>query len=548
MSPYGGKERGNQRVNCAAVSPLLLSTLPSNGIRSGARMELRLLGPMALLRDGRPLALPASRKTRALLAYLAVSGKPERRERLCQLFWEMPDDPKGALRWSLSKLRGLLGDAVVADRETARLDLGALTVDWHELRDAQRGLGRARPDELDRLARRRGEFLEGLELVNCDSFSAWCIAQRGDVRSWQVAVCAELTARDLAADELLPHARAWTELDPASADVAATLVRLLDAAGRATEAEQQRDLSVRRMREGGTHVPTELRSVAAVRESGEAEPLVQHVRFCSASDGARLAYSIVGEGPPLVKAANWLNHLEFDFDSPVWRHWIAGFSADRSLLRYDERGNGLSDWHALLSFDAFVDDLESVVDAAELDRFDMLGISQGASVAIAYAVRHPHRVRRMIIYGGYAAGWRMRATAAEIARRQAMLDLTREGWGLDNPAFRQMFTSLFLPHSSQDQQAWFNELQRMTTSPENAEMMQRVLSRIDVRPLLGQIAAPTLVAHTTLDSVVPFEAGRAIAARIPGARFMAIDSPNHLLMEEEPGWAKFLAAARAFLA
>jgi DNA-binding SARP family transcriptional activator len=158
-------------------------------------MELRLLGPMALLRDGQPVPLPASRKTRALLAYLAVSGKPERRERLCQLFWEVPDDPKGALRWSLSKLRGLLGDAVVADRETARLDLAGLVVDWHELRAAKRVLGRASPAELDRLARKRGEFLEGLELANCDSFSAWCIAQRGDVRSWQAAICAELTGR-----------------------------------------------------------------------------------------------------------------------------------------------------------------------------------------------------------------------------------------------------------------------------------------------------------------------------------------------------------------
>jgi pimeloyl-ACP methyl ester carboxylesterase/DNA-binding SARP family transcriptional activator len=512
-------------------------------------MELRLLGPMALLRDGRPVPLPASRKTRALLAYLAVSGRPERRERLCQLFWEMPDDPKGALRWSLSKLRGLLGEAVVADRETARLDLAVLTVDWHELREAQGGLGGASHAELETLSHKRGEFLEGLELANCDSFSAWCIARRGDGRTWQSAVCAELTGRDLPPDDLLPHARAWTELDPASADAAATLVRLLDAAGRGTEAEQQRDLSIRRLQEGGAHVPTELRTAASERAAEEeAQPLVQHIHFCSASDGTRLAYSMVGGGPPLVKAANWLNHLEFDFDSPVWRHWIAGFAEERCLLRYDERGNGLSDWHATLSFDAFVDDLESVVDAAGLDRFDMLGISQGAAVAIAYAVRHPERVRRLIVYGGYATGWRMRATPAEVARRQAMLDLTREGWGLDNPAFRQMFTSLFLPHSTPEQQSWFNELQRITTSPENAEMLQRVLSRIDVRALLGKVTAPTLVAHSTMDAVVPFEAGRGIAARIPGARFIAIDSPNHLLMEEEPGWARFLGAAKEFLA
>jgi len=513
-------------------------------------MELRLLGPMALLDGGQAVPLPASRKTRALLAFLAVSARPERRERLCQLFWEMPDDPKGALRWSLSKLRGLLGGAVVADRETARLDLAGLGVDWHELRAAVRsGLGGIATEQLEVLARRRGTFLEGLELSNCDGFTAWCIARREDGRAWQAAVCAELTARDIQPERALPHARAWAELDPAGPEANAALVRLLDAAGRGGEADQQRSLGIRRLTEGGAHVPTELRAAAPARAAGEeAEPLAQHIRFCGASDGTRLAYSLVGEGPPLVKAANWLNHLEFDFDSPVWRHWIEGFSDGRSLLRYDERGNGLSDWGAYLSFEAFVDDLASVVDAAGLDRFDVLAISQGASVAIAYAVRHPERVRRLIIYGGYAVGWRARATAAEVARRQAMLDLTREGWGLDNPAFRQMFTSLFLPRSTPEQARWFNELQRITTSPENAEMLQRVFSRIDVRPLLGKVTTPTLVAHSTMDAVIPFEAGRGIAARIPGARFIAIDSPNHLLLEQEPGWAKFLGAATEFLA
>lgn len=512
-------------------------------------MELRLLGPMALVRDGQPVPLPASRKTRALLAYLAVRGKPERRERLCQLFWEMPDDPRGALRWSLSKLRGLLGEAVIADRETAGIDFRGLSVDWHELGEACRaGLAKASTERLEALAQRRGAFLEGLELANCDGFNAWCIAQREDGRVWQASVCAELTGRDIPPDRALPHARAWAELDPAGSEATATLVRLLDAAGRGGEAAQQRSLGIRRLTAGGTHVPTALRTSGHDRAAGEAQSHSQSVRFCSASDGTRLAYSIVGDGQPLVKAANWLNHLEFDFDSPVWRHWIAGFCRERSLLRYDERGNGLSDWQAELSFEAFVDDLESVTDAAGLDRFDLLAISQGASVAIAYAVRHPQRVRRLIIYGGYASGWRTRATPAEVTRRQAMLDLTREGWGLDNPAFRQMFTSLFLPHGTAEQQNWFNELQRMTTSPENAEMLQRVLSWIDVRPLLGKVTAPTLVAHSTTDSVVPFEAGRGIASRIPGARFIAIDSPNHILMEEEPGWARFLAMAREFLA
>jgi DNA-binding SARP family transcriptional activator/pimeloyl-ACP methyl ester carboxylesterase len=511
-------------------------------------MELRLLGPMALVRDGEALPLPASKKTRALLAYLAVSGKPERRERLCHLLWEMPDDPKGALRWSLSKLRGLVGAALMADRETARLDCGAIDIDWHRLSAGARGLADRPIEQLESLAMLSGEFVEGLELSHCDGFAAWAVALREDARRSQAAVLAEITSRAIAPDRALPHARAWTEIDPANPDAHATLVRLLDAAGRGGEAGQQRTIGIRRLTESGAHVP------AALRSAGPAEPVeetaTQQVRFCTASDGTNLAYSIVGGGAglPLVKAANWLNHLEEDFNSPVWRHWIGAFARDRALLRYDERGNGLSDWHAPLSFEAFVDDLESVVDAARLDRFDMIGISQGASVAIAYAVRHPARVRRILIWGGYASGWMVRADPEEVARREPMLALTRQGWALDNPAFRQMFTSLYVPEGTLEHYLWFNELQRVTTSPENAEALQRVFATIDVRDLLPRVTTPTLVAHSTRDGAIPFEAGRAIAARIPGARFAAIESSNHILLEHEPGWAKFANLALEFLA
>ena len=213
----------------------------------------------------------------------------------------------------------------------------------------------------------------------------------------------------------------------------------------------------------------------------QAAPLKQDIRFCSASDGTTLAYSVTGSGPPLVKAANWLNHLEADFASPLWRHWIKALSTIRSLWRYDERGNGLSDWNAPLNFEAFVDDLESVVDAAGLDRFDLLGISQGAAVAIAYSVRHPERVRKMHLWGGYALGWAHRGDPEEIARREAMMELTRQGWAMDNPAFRQMFTSLYLPEATQEQANWYNEMQRVTTSPENAAALQRVFGD-DRRP------------------------------------------------------------------
>lgn len=516
-------------------------------------MQLRLLGPMAVIADGGPVPLPASRKTRALLGYLAAQGKPVRRDRLCHLFWEIPDDPKGALRWSLSKLRGLLGDAIVADRETAALDAQGLQIDYLELRDTvASGLSNAPVETLERLcAAATGPFMEDLDLPNCDDFNAWRIATAEDVRVWLDQLCAELVARDLPPDQLLPHVRAWVERSPHDVEPAESLCRLLIAAGREEEAEQQRTLLTRRLAEAGIPAPAAVREFpapAAAEPEPEKPILKQEIHFCQASDGTTLAYSVTGSGPPLVKAANWLNHLEADLGSPLWRHWISALTTLRSVWRYDERGNGLSDWNAPLNFDAFVDDLESVVDAAGLDRFDLLGISQGAAVAIAYAVRHPERVRKMHLWGGYALGWAHRGDPAEIERREAMLELTRYGWALDNPAYRQLFTSLYLPEGSQEQEDYYNEMQRVTTSAENAVALQRVFSEINVTDLLGKVTTPTLVGHSTRDAVVPFEAGRALAARIPGARFIAIESPNHLLLETDPGWPKYARIVEEFLA
>ena len=228
---------------------------------------------------------------------------------------------------------------------------------------------------------------------------------------------------------------------------------------------------------------------------------------------------------------------------------IEELSRDHKLVRYDERGNGLSDWKvADLSFEAFVQDLETVVDAAGVDRFDLLGISQGCAVSIAYAVRHPERVRSMILYGGYAQGWAARNDPDELARREAMVTLTGVGWGQGNPAFRQMFTTLYFPEATEEQAEWFNELQRISASPEGAQRLQRALSVIDVRHLLRKVRVPTLILHSREDSVVPFEAGRILARFIEGARFVALDSPNHLVLAQEPAWPKLVAHIREFLA
>ena len=278
--------------------------------------------------------------------------------------------------------------------------------------------------------------------------------------------------------------------------------------------------------------------------------LPQDIRFCTAPDGVQLAYSRIGQGPPLMKTGNWMTHLEFDLESPIWRHLYRELAKDYALVRYDARGNGLSDRVVdEISFDAFVSDLETVVDAAGLTRFALLGISQGCAVSIAYAARHPERVSHLILYGGYALGSSKRArTAAEKELDAAYLTLMRVGWGQENPAFRQIFTSQFMPGATKEQADWFNELQRMTVSPEVAARMREVNGESDVTALLAQLTVPTLVLHARDDARVPFESGRRMAAGIPGARFVALPGRNHLFLETEPAFGQFLEHTRAFLA
>ncbi len=275
----------------------------------------------------------------------------------------------------------------------------------------------------------------------------------------------------------------------------------------------------------------------------------QQVRYCTARDGTRLAFSTTGEGPPLVKTANWLNHIEYDWESPLWRHWIREFSRRQRLIRYDERGNGLSDWDTPeLSLDAFVDDLEAVADCLELDRFDLIAISQGAAVAIAFAVRYPERLRRLVICNGYAAGWAVRADPEELARREALMTLTRIGWGSDNPNYRQVFTGTYIPGASHAQMDWFNEMQRRSASPENAVKLQQTLGSLDVRDLLAKVRTPTLVFHSRDDQAVPFSQGEELARGIPAAAFIPLESPNHILLETEPAWERFAVETGRFLA
>jgi pimeloyl-ACP methyl ester carboxylesterase/DNA-binding winged helix-turn-helix (wHTH) protein len=275
--------------------------------------------------------------------------------------------------------------------------------------------------------------------------------------------------------------------------------------------------------------------------------LRQEIHFCTASDGVRIAYASVGSGPPLVKTANWLNHLEYDWQSPIWSHLLHALAAEHRFVRYDQRGNGLSDWDADISFEAHVRDLESVVDAVGLDRFSLFGVSGGCAVSIAYAVRHPERVSRMVLYGGFARGALRRGSRETVEQFEAIATLMRHGWGQENPAFRQIFTSMFIPGGTIGQVQWYNDLQRMTTSPENAMRLRRTTAEIDISGLLSGVAVPTLVLHCRDDARVPFEEGRRMAAGIPGARFAALEGRNHLILESEPAWGHLLGEIRDFL-
>ncbi|HVE49152.1 MAG TPA: alpha/beta fold hydrolase [Casimicrobiaceae bacterium] len=275
----------------------------------------------------------------------------------------------------------------------------------------------------------------------------------------------------------------------------------------------------------------------------------QEIRFCTGHDGVRIAYATSGRGPPLVKVANWLSHIEYDWESPVWQPLLAELSRHHTLIRYDERGCGLSDWNVDdLTFEAWVRDLETVVDAAGVDRFPLLGLSQGASIAVVYAVRHPERVSHLILHGGYARGrLRRNPTPAQHEEAEMMNKLAELGWGQENPAFRQFFTSQFIPDGTPQQHRWFNELERISTSPKNAGRFMREFNEIDVVDYLPRVSCPTLVLHTSRDVRVPFDEGRMIASLVPGARFVPIESNNHLLLDSEPGWRRWLDEVRAFL-
>ncbi|WP_284311427.1 alpha/beta fold hydrolase [Labrys miyagiensis] len=496
-------------------------------------LQIKVLGELLVLRDAQEILLPPSKKTRALLAYLAVVNRRQRRDHLCEMFWDAPDDPRASLRWSLSKLRRVISDdedqsCLGTDRSSVSLDADKLDVDLqhvaHITAKEVRVLGTS---DLETLAARfRGRFLEGLELPRCPVFEAWRTFHADALDRTRSLILRALVERLRGEPErALPYAQALQSLEPSDVQVSLELKSLV------TSARQ----NATRLRSDEYLGPSEHRHSQAIR-------------YCRSPDGVRIAYAVSGRGPPILRAAHWMSHLQYEWESPVWQHWIDSLSRENTLVRYDERGNGLSDWNADdLSLAAMVSDLESVANASGLNGFPLLGVSQSCAVSVAYVVRHPERVSHLILYGGYARGWRKRGNRREIDIHEAMTTLIREGWGKDNPAFRQLFTEAFIPGASRKQMAWFNDLQKETASPVNASRLHYAFGDMDVSTILGEVSVPTLVLHARNDAAVPFEEGRALAAGIPGARFVDLNSANHILLGDEPAFGDFLREVTSFI-
>ena len=275
----------------------------------------------------------------------------------------------------------------------------------------------------------------------------------------------------------------------------------------------------------------------------------QQIQFCTTADGIRLALAKAGDGPPLVRVANWFTHLEIDWESAIWRPWFEALTEGRTLVRYDPRGSGLSDRHVGdFCLDAWVRDLETVIDTLQLKRFPLIGLCQGGTVATAYAIRHPDRVSRLVLYDSYLCGAYATGMSKDVQKQaHALSEMIEVGWGRKAGAFREIFANLLMPDATKEQLRWIGELQRRSASPANARRLWDAFNSFDIRREVDKLAVPTLIFHVKDDAMVAFEAGRLLAAAIHNARFVPLEGKNHILLPNESAWRKFKKELSDFL-
>ncbi len=518
-------------------------------------LKITLIDEVSVRVDGSAVPLVSSRKTLALLAYLLVSGREQRRESLCELFFSGTSDPRASLRWSLTKLRKVLNaetQVLLTTPSSVRIDMAQVDLDVSFVRNVHDNPA-ARLDDLKEAATLLSitPFV-GIEISRAQDYTFWLMGECEQLKSLRGGIFRRLAQTPgLSNQEAVKWLRTWARLEPYSHDAPRLLSGKLSELGLMEEARQVADSYLDLM--GDQAQPLDLadpgRAAAVPAPADPAAPDRQTIGFCKAADGVSIAYASVGDGPPIVKAANWLNHLELDWESPIWGDTFRELATENTLIRYDERGNGLSDWDVPeISFRAFVEDLETVVDHLGLERFPLLGLSQGCAVSIEYAVKYPEKVTALILIGGYASGWRIGLPKHEQEQREAVLTLTRHGWGTANPAYRHIFSQTFMPDADQERLAWFDEFQRQCTSAENAVRFQEAFGHIDVRHLLPRVTVPTLVLHARDDLRIPLDCGRELAAEIPNAKLVTLESKSHIILGDEPAWQNCMDEIRRFLA
>lgn len=519
---------------------------------------VRLMGEFSVELDGRVVDERQFRRRNAATLVKLLALQPSHRmhrEQVMDCLWpEVPlPDAANQLHKAAHYARRATGaaDCVSLRNEMVAL-FGArdLTVDVHAFdSSASSALSSGEPHAVESaLAAWTGDLLPD------DPYAPWAFQPR------------QRTA--LLRRELLRRAGRWAELvkvDPTDEEAHLGVAQALLARGDRAGALRQLDVIEQVLRDelgiGLSPEGFDLRMQALDTPATAPEPVQpaaprhaglakQTVHFCRTADGVRLAYATSGNGPPLVKASNWLTHLDYDWGSPVWSHWWSALSDGQTLVRYDERGCGLSDWSvdsSSFNLNAWVHDLETVVDTLGLERFPLLGMSQGGPIAITYAARHPERVSHLVIFGTCASDTWRRASPTERRSLVALGELIRLSWGSDQPGFMQVYDAKFLPDGPLDLWRAFDTLQRRSTSAENAYQLWRAFGYLDAAEAARNLNVPTLILHCRRDQVWSFSEAEALNALVAGSRLVALDSSNHILQADEPAFARFVQEVRAFL-